>query len=110
MSRPSKAINRKKQIHLRVTLLEKKWIERTAAETGLTVSDFLRKSAFNKEVRVRFSEDEIALFKTLQQYHTNFKRIGNIIRKNKGEINQTLIEEINQVTNDVKSLIKRFEQ
>ena len=110
MSRPSKAVLRKHRIHLRVTPLEKKWIERSAKEAGLSVSDFLRKSALNKEVRIRFSEEELALFKMLHQYHTNFTRIGNIIRKNKGQISQHLVDEVSHLKNEIRSLLKRFEE
>lgn len=110
MSRPWKAIKRKKQIHLRVTPLEKKWIEHTAKEVGLSVSDFLRKSALNKEIRVRFSQEEIELFKDLNQYHTNFSRIGNVIRKNKAKVNPELITEIKLVKEEIRTILKRFEK
>ena len=106
MSRPKQIVKRDKTIKVRVTNLEKKWITYTSEKAGLTISDFLRKSALNKEVRLRFTEEEIELYKTLQQYYTNFTRIGNYIRNN----NINLFNEIELVKNEIKNVLKRFQE
>jgi uncharacterized protein (DUF1778 family) len=111
MSRPKNIVRREKYLKLRVTRLEKKWIFLSAEKAGLTASDFIRKSALNKEVKIRFSEEELALFKTLQQYHTNFSRIANIIKKNKDKtLNTSLLSEIEVVKNEIKTILKRFQE
>jgi hypothetical protein len=106
MSRPKQIVKRDKTIKVRVTQLEKKWIAYSAGKAGLTISDFLRKSALNKEIRVRFTEEEIELYKTLQHYHTNFVRIGNYIKNN----NNDLFNEIEMVKNEIKNVLKRFQE
>ena len=80
MPRPKKIVKRDEEIKFRVSPLEKKVIHLTAERAGLNVSDFVRKSALNKTVRVRFTEEELEAYRALQNYYDYFRRITNLIK------------------------------
>lgn len=106
MPRPEQIVKRSTEIRFRVTPLEKKVIQITADKTGLTVSDYVRKAAMNKTVRVRFSDEELEAYKTLQEYHKHFSRIANLI---KGK-DPHLITEIENTQKLIYEHLKKFEQ
>lgn len=106
MPRPEKLVKRKSLIPVRVTPLEKKVIQLSAVKAGLTVSDFVRKSAMNKTVRLRFSPEELEAYKTLQEYHKNFSRISNLMKSRDPQLN----EEIEKTQKLIFEHLKKFNQ
>lgn len=108
MARPREIVKRDSRIQVRCTALEKKAIEIMAEETGLNTSDFVRKCAMNKTVKIRFTPEELEHFKTFQKYHENFRRIANIIRNTKG-VSEQLLQEISETQQLIKEQLKRFE-
>jgi uncharacterized protein (DUF1778 family) len=106
MSRPEIAVKRSSLIPVRVTPLQKKVIQLTAKKTGLSVSDFMRKSAMNKTVRIRFSNEELEAYKTLQEYHKHFARISNLIKSKDPQ----LTAEIEKTQQLIFEHLKKFEQ
>jgi uncharacterized protein (DUF1778 family) len=106
MPRPEQIVKRSTEIRFRVTPLEKKVIQITADKTGLTVSDFIRSAAMNKTVRVRFSDEELEAYKTLQEYHKHFSRISNLMKNRDPQLN----EEIEKTQKLIFEHLKKFEQ
>ncbi len=72
---------KKQFIKLRVSSLEKKIIQRKSASAGLTISEYLRRLAFEKEVKARLTEDEITCYQNLSKYADNFRRISNLFKQ-----------------------------
>jgi len=107
MARPKEIVKKDSKIAVRCTALEKKVIEIMADETGLTTSDYIRKCAMNKVVKIRFSSEELEHFRTLQKFHNNFRSIGNLIKGTKG-INEETLKEIKQVREEISEQLKRF--
>ena len=66
-------------IKFRVTKIEQKIIQRKADRAGISVSEFLRRLAFEKEFKSRLSDDELECYKTLSKYADNFRRISNLL-------------------------------
>lgn len=69
-------------LKFRVTDIEVKLIKYKAKKAGLDVSEFLRRLAFEKEIRARLTPEEIKCYHTLIEYANNFRRIANLIKKN----------------------------
>lgn len=94
-------------IKLRVTNLEKRIIERKADRTGLSVSEFLRRNAFEKEMKNRLTEDEIECYKTLSKYADNFRRISNLFKLGDvtGMKNETL-----ETSRVIKAHLEKFKK
>ncbi|MEO2129049.1 MAG: mobilization protein MbpA [Christiangramia sp.] len=68
-------------VKFRCSSYEKKLLLIKAKKSGLTLSEYCRRSAFGLDITERLSDDQIAIYKTLLQFHNNFKWIGNMFRK-----------------------------
>lgn len=105
--RPKVLVKREERIQVRTTKLEKKVIQSASDQVGLSVSDFLRKRAFDLQLKERFSPEEMDLFRTLQKYSENFRRLSNYIKNTQG-ISPQLIADIDLLRKDIHSVIKKF--
>lgn len=72
---------RKHIVKFRVTLLEKRVLQKRARESGLSMSEFLRRLMLDKEIKYRLTEEEIICYKNLSKYADNFRRISNLFKK-----------------------------
>ena len=62
-------------IKFRVSKIEQRIIQKKSEKAGLSVSEFLRKLALEKEIKSRLTSEEIECYKTLSKYADNFRRI-----------------------------------
>ncbi|MDX9694529.1 MAG: hypothetical protein RBT49_01955 [Bacteroidales bacterium] len=108
MPRKKEIVTRSEHIVYRVSPLEKKTIELAAKETNLSTGSFARRAALNMKVVLRFSQEELEIYHNLQQYHRNFKLIGNLIRGNDFNKKEKIIAELDQVISLIKDHLKRF--
>jgi Mobilization protein NikA len=93
-------------IKFRCSLYEKKLLKVKATACGLTLSEYVRRIAFNQITTERFSEEHIEIYKMLIKYHNNFKSIGNMFKKR----NPKLTEAVHELANEIKSHLKKFQQ
>ena len=84
--------------------MEKKLLKNRAKRSGLTLSEYLRRVAFEKKITERLTEDEILIYSTLVKFHNNFKSIGNMYRKR----NPKLTEEVYRLANEIKSHLQKL--
>ncbi len=92
-------------VKFRCTVYEKKLLNIKAARSGLTLSEYIRRSLFEQEITERFTEEHIEVYKMLIKYHNNFKSIGNMFKKR----NPKLMEEVHALANDIKAHLKKFQ-
>jgi len=92
-------------IKFRCSLYEKKLLKVKAATCGLTLSEYVRRIAFNQLIKERFSEEHIEIYKMLIKYHNNFKSIGNMFKKR----NPKLTDAVHELANELKSHLKKFQ-
>lgn len=92
------------KIEFRISEDEKKLIKEQSEKSGLTVSEYCRRAALNKNITQIFSKEQEELYKNLIVYHNNFTRISNMI-KNK---DSNTFKEINLLIEFFKSEIKNF--
>lgn len=92
-------------VKFRCSVYEKKLLNVKAKRSGLSLSEYIRRSLFEKEITERFTEEHIELYKMLIKYHNNFKSIGNMFKKR----NPKLTQEVYDLANDIKAHLKRFQ-
>ena len=99
--RPRSSCHRKVRLSVRVYSLEKSAIELAASHSGLVLSDYVRQCCLGKEIKERFSEEELGLYHLLVEYRNNFSRISNLI-KEKQDFSSPLKELIDQLDKQLK--------
>ena len=67
-------------IKFRVSKIEQRIIQKKSEKAGLSVSEFLRRLALEKEIKSRLTSEEIECYKTLSKYADNFRRISNLFK------------------------------
>lgn len=95
---------KKERIEFRTTKLEKSLIEKKAEKSGLSISDYCRRTALNRSLNYRLSDEEIELYKTLTKYKLNFTALSNMI-KNRDPQNHAYMLELAQ---EIGSHLKKF--
>jgi hypothetical protein len=93
-------------VKFRCSVYEKKLLKVKAKRSGLTLSEYIRRSLFEKEITERFTDEHIELYKMLIKYHNNFKSIGNMYKKR----NPKLTETVYDLANEIKAHLKKFQQ
>ena len=93
-------------VKFRCSVYEKKLLIVKSKRSGLTLSEYIRRSLFDMEITERFTDEHIQLYKMLIKYHNNFKSIGNMFKKR----NPKLMEEVHALANDIKAHLKRFQE
>jgi hypothetical protein len=69
-----------KRIELRVTLTEHLIIKNRADKVGCTMSEFLRNTALEYPLSYKLTPDEIEVYKQLNKFSDNFRRISNLFK------------------------------
>ncbi|WP_418604575.1 mobilization protein MbpA [Hwangdonia sp.] len=93
-------------VKFRCSVYEKKLLKMKAKRSGLTLSEYIRRSLFEKEITERFTDEHIQIYKMLIKYHNNFKSIGNMYKKR----NPKLTETVYDLANEIKAHLKKFQQ
>lgn len=93
-------------VKFRCSVYEKKLLKVKAKRSGLTLSEYIRRSLLEKEITERFTDEHIELYKMLIKYHNNFKSIGNMYKKR----NSKLTQEVYDLANEIKGHLKKFQK
>lgn len=93
-------------IKFRVSLLEKRVIQKKSKEAGVPVSEFVRRLALEKEMKTRLTDEEIECYKTLSKYADNFRRISNLFKL--GDMTGVKEESI-KVAEEIREHFKKFQ-
>jgi hypothetical protein len=107
MARPKQLFTRAEEVRVRVSALEKKALAIMADQAGLSVSDYVRRAAFNQQMNVRFSPEELTLYKQLHNFRNNFAAITNLLKGKQGPT--ALIAEIQTLKEQMEAHLKKFE-
>ncbi|MEW4924140.1 MULTISPECIES: plasmid mobilization protein [Algibacter] len=73
-------MKKNKKIEFRVTLTEHLIIKHKAYKTGCSVSEYLRNIALDYPLTYKLTYDEIEVYKQLNKFGDNFRRIGNLFK------------------------------
>ncbi len=101
-----KQVNIKDEIiKFRCTTYEKKLLIIKAKTTGLTLSEYFRRVAFEQKIVERLTDTEIEIYQMLVKYHNNFKMISNSFKKKDAKLTQEILE----VAKGIKEQLKKFD-
>ena len=95
---------KKEFVQFRCSIYEKKLLKVKAKKSGLSISEYCRRAAFDDRIVERLSEEQIEVYKMLVKYQMNFKRIGNMFRKR----NPKLADEVVQLANEIREHLYNF--
>jgi len=93
-------------VQFRCSVYEKKLLKVKAKKSGLSISEYCRRAAFDERIIERLTEDQIEAYKLLVNYQNNFKRIGNMFRKR----NPRLSEEVTQLAKEIREHLLKFKR
>lgn len=96
----------KEFVQFRCSIYEKKLLKIKAKKSGLSISEYCRRAAFDHRIVERFSEEQIEVYKLLVTYQVNFKRIRNMYRKR----NPKLANEVVQLANEIRKHLYNFKK
>lgn len=70
-----------KKIQIRVSNTEFYIINNKAKQAGITTSEFLRATALDYNLSYKLTSEEIEIYKELNKFSDNFRRIGNLFKQ-----------------------------
>ena len=97
---------KKEFVQFRCSIYEKKLLRVKAKKSGLSISEYCRRAAFEDRIIERFTKEQIELYKMLTRYELNFKRIGNMFRKR----NPKLADEVVELANEIRKHLLGFKK
>ena len=97
---------KKEFIQFRCSIYEKKLLRVKANKSGLSISEYCRRAAFDDRIIERLSEEQIEVYKMLVKYQMNFKLIGNMFRKR----NPKLADEVVLLANEIRKHLYNFKK
>lgn len=95
---------KKEFIQFRCSIYEKKLLRVKADRSGLSISEYCRRAAFDDRIIERLTQEQIEMYKMLSRYETNFKLIGNMFRKR----NPKLADEVVQLASEIRRHLLSF--
>ncbi|PXX27329.1 mobilization protein MbpA [Arenibacter sp. ARW7G5Y1] len=95
---------KKEFVQFRCSIYEKKLLRVKADRSGLSISEYCRRAAFDDRIIERLTQEQIEMYKMLSRYETNFKLIGNMFRKR----NPKLANEVVQLANEIRGHLLSF--
>ena len=95
---------KKEFVQFRCSIYEKKLLRVKANKSGLSLSEYCRRAAFNDRIIERLSEEQIETYKMLLKYQNNFKLIGNMFKKRNPRLN----EEVTQLASEIRQHLLNF--
>lgn len=99
-------MKRTEKIELRVTKLEKKLLEKRAGESGLSVSEYLRRAGFGRKIGYKLTPEELEVYKDLHTYHRHFSSLSNLFKKGHPDF----WKEAQSLMQEVKQHLKKLEE
>lgn len=95
---------KKEFVQFRCSIYEKKLLRVKADKSGLSISEYCRRAAFDDRIIERLTQEQIEMYKMLTKYEINFKRIGNMYRKR----NPKLADEVVQLASEIRHHLLSF--
>ena len=92
-------IMKREVIQIRCSIYEKKLLKKRAARAGISLSEYLRSTAFEINMVERITPEQLECYQMLIQYKNNFMRISNMFKKRDPKLAKNvedLAEEIRQ--------------
>jgi predicted choloylglycine hydrolase len=95
---------KREYIQIRCSIYEKKLLKNRAAKAGISLSEYLRSTAFQKNIVERITQEQLECYQLLIQYKNNFSRISNMFKKG----NPQLAKEVKQLAEEIRTHLNNF--
>jgi predicted choloylglycine hydrolase len=95
---------KREYIQIRCSIYEKKLLKNRAAKAGISLSEYLRSTAFQKNIVERITQEQLECYQLLVQYKNNFSRISNMFKKG----NPQLAKEVKQLAEEIRTHLNNF--
>ena len=97
---------KREYIQIRCSVYEKKLLQRRAARAGISLSEYLRATAFERTIVERITPEQLEAYQMLVQYKNNFARIGNMFRNR----DPKLAAAVEQLAEEIRTHLKNFKK
>ncbi|GGW86106.1 mobilization protein MbpA [Salegentibacter mishustinae] len=97
---------KREYIQVRCSIYEKKLLQRRAARAGISLSEYIRATAFDKDIVERITPEQVETYQMLVQYKNNFTRIGNMFKKR----DPKLAREVEDLAREIRNHLKNFKK
>ncbi len=95
---------KREYIQIRCSIYEKKLLKNRAAKAGISLSEYLRSTAFQKNIVERITQEQLECYQLLVQYKNNFSRISNMFKKR----NPQLAKEVKHLAAEIRTHLNNF--
>ncbi|MCR9229246.1 MAG: hypothetical protein NXH90_17630 [Flavobacteriaceae bacterium] len=89
---------KKEFVQFRCSVYEKKLLKVKVRKSGLSISEYCRRAAFEGRIVERMTDEQIEAYKLFVKYQRNFSLITNMFRKR----NPRLAEETAQLAKEIR--------
>ena len=91
-------------IQIRCSIYEKKLLKKRAAKAGISLSEYLRSTAFERNIVERITPEQLEFYRLLVQYKTNFSRISSMFKNRDPQLAET----VKNLAEDIRTHLKNF--
>jgi len=97
---------KREYIQVRCSIYEKKLLQKRAARAGISLSEYIRATAFDKNIVERITPEQLETYQMMVQYKNNFTRIGNMFKKR----DPKLAREVEDLAREIRTHLKNFKK
>ena len=97
---------KREHIQIRCSIYEKKLLKRRAARAGISLSEYLRSTAFERNIIERITPKQLEYYQMLVQYKNNFSRISSMFKKRDPRLAST----VEQLAEEIRAHLKNFKK
>lgn len=99
-----------KRLHLRLSYFEYSLIKGKAQQANKSMSEYVRDCSLGKQINIT-NKIDIDTYQLIASYHTNFKRISNLIRQNEEpQLKQELETTLKQIQTTLKYILNIYDK
>ena len=93
-------------IQIRCSIYEKKLLKKRAARAGISLSEYLRLTAFQINIVERLTPEQLECYQMLVQYKNNFMRISNMFKHR----DSRLAKEVEDLAEKIRTHLQNFKK
>ncbi|WP_423819971.1 mobilization protein MbpA [Salinimicrobium sp. TIG7-5_MAKvit] len=93
-------------IQIRCSIYEKKLLKKRAARAGISLSEYLRSTAFERNIVERITPEQLKYYRMLVEYKNNFTRISNMFKKRDPKLAAT----VERLAEEIRTHLQNFKK
>lgn len=93
-------------IQIRCSIYEKKLLKKRAARAGISLSEYIRSTAFERNIVERITPEQLEYYRMLVEYKNNFTRISNMFKKRDPKLAAT----VERLAEEIRTHLQNFKK